>query len=319
MAATAVYPAFDVNEYDIAMGHYCRAVTDVRSQILCGQSLAKNSNIETILLSCILFICFEILQGAYDQANQHLKTGLRILDEHLNGDGPSKRVIKLQRFPSKAIATIAHTLIAMDYDLTMSGTVAPYLSILIDGPPDSLATLDEARTHLDVLAHAVFRTRGELAMFTENTLRAAGQLTGDEDRDYCSVEASLRTIDLSSRPELQQSIFEAERKVSVWSDAFASLPKPSSPSDVALHMVSNPYSFDLIDLHLHGRHGNASDDAAFTTQASPYTCLVLKLTSDSLGAAGPIYGRKSRKHYSMKFPTDCATLLGLAPRLHLAR
>jgi hypothetical protein len=70
--------ANDVSDYYFAMQQYSRAVTSLRQDL-------QDANVprEVVLMSCILFTCFDSLRGEYDSALAHLRNGLNLLNSWL--------------------------------------------------------------------------------------------------------------------------------------------------------------------------------------------------------------------------------------------
>ncbi|KAF2813711.1 uncharacterized protein BDZ99DRAFT_567463 [Mytilinidion resinicola] len=65
---------------DYAFKQYMDAVMH-SNQLLVSYQTGQTS-VETVLLACIIFVCYESLVGNYKAMNMHLRNGLRILDQH---------------------------------------------------------------------------------------------------------------------------------------------------------------------------------------------------------------------------------------------
>ncbi|KAK1456697.1 C6 zinc finger protein [Colletotrichum melonis] len=61
---------------DVSTRHYRKAVSEA-IQLMADPSPV---NIRITLITCIVFVCYEIIQGQYDKAVQHLKSGANVLD-----------------------------------------------------------------------------------------------------------------------------------------------------------------------------------------------------------------------------------------------
>ena len=240
------YPTYNPDHYNEALRHYSLAVADARKHITTHSSSSpspttSSSKIELVLISCIIFICFDILHGAYNQAATHLRIGVKILDEYVNANGVSsnreKGTIQLKQTPSTPIEIISHTFVALDYDLAMFGTLAPYLRATVRDQTVGFNSLDGARLHLNALTNTVHRMRAELEAVTGNRMRELGLETGDFDRDNCWMQISCSTIELDGHRGLQERIWETRRTVAAWSEAFARLPEPVGEEDVAAHTM----------------------------------------------------------------------------------
>ncbi|KAF5484038.1 Aspercryptin biosynthesis cluster-specific transcription regulator atnN [Colletotrichum fructicola] len=61
---------------DVSIRHYRKAVSEA-IQIMADPSPV---NIRITLISCLVFVCYEIIRGQYDKAVQHLRSGAKVLD-----------------------------------------------------------------------------------------------------------------------------------------------------------------------------------------------------------------------------------------------
>lgn len=67
-------------QYDFAFVQYMHAVKHSKKLITAHNG--SNSDLERILILCIIFTCYENLAGNYIAAKMHLRNGLRILQQH---------------------------------------------------------------------------------------------------------------------------------------------------------------------------------------------------------------------------------------------
>lgn len=79
--------------HNFARVHYCKAIQELRKQLSSG----RERSVESTLIACFIFSCFEFLQGNETAALTHLKSGIEIIrqsgfhDVHLdpnNSSGP---------------------------------------------------------------------------------------------------------------------------------------------------------------------------------------------------------------------------------------
>lgn len=128
-SAKRVYPVFDSARYDRALHHYYSlAVAIVRKEIDDHASGSTNANIEVLLMSCIIYTCFNVLQGSHGQAAKHLRTDLKILIGYINAVGSSKQIVCPKRRPSTPIEIMSNAFVSPDYDLTTFRSRTPYLT-----------------------------------------------------------------------------------------------------------------------------------------------------------------------------------------------
>jgi hypothetical protein len=216
----------------------------VQKRIEEAPPVGLTQSVEVVLVSCLMFISFEILQGSYELARLHLKTGLKILSEHVNGP-KSKRSgrpkICLERAPNSALSILCQAFVCLDYDLTMSGNLNPELHATIeDGRSDieaAFSSLNEARLHLTILTNAVFRTRAELEIVARQEMQSVGFDSNDIWRTECWVQTRSRMLSLEERPELHADVLDVEKRVAAWSSAFACMHTSTDDTDAAIRMA----------------------------------------------------------------------------------
>lgn len=130
-----------------AFQSYSKAVTHT-SKLL---SQSGRDNFEKGLVACVLFICYESLQGHYSMAQMHLQNGLRIISES-NRTPPSSDKTHRQEVPDD----ILHVFSRLDLQaMSLSESSSPYPfanSFRRIKPPEPVtlqfSSLAEAQYHL---------------------------------------------------------------------------------------------------------------------------------------------------------------------------
>ncbi|KAF2500255.1 hypothetical protein BU16DRAFT_578253 [Lophium mytilinum] len=108
---------------DYGFKQYMSAVT--HSNRLLEAYQKGETSVETVLLACIIFICYESMVGNYTSMNMHLRNGLQILDQHRH------RLSRGVGFQD-AIAGVLHR---FDFQsMTFSDSTSPYI-YHHSGPP----------------------------------------------------------------------------------------------------------------------------------------------------------------------------------------
>ncbi|KAL5364929.1 hypothetical protein BJX96DRAFT_188195 [Aspergillus floccosus] len=221
---------FDVGS-PFAVRQYIKSINCLRKR-LDGPSDSQCGQIA--LITSLLFISFEMLQGNRPGAMIHLQKGLRILCSsapafmRLEAQSGTVYFDAKPHHQSTALDLLASTFARLDFDSTMFGERSPVLTILPPASPmgpelgvlGSFSSTSEARHSLDFLANAVLRFRGELLQLAARDLETK-DINGDWVFRYCTYYAHSRTVDLSSYPDLLRRQAWLKFALEKWSTAFA--------------------------------------------------------------------------------------------------
>ncbi|KAJ5966558.1 hypothetical protein N7481_013272 [Penicillium waksmanii] len=249
--------------HPFAIKQYVKSLNHLRKR-LDGQS--DRSATYVALATCLLFICFEMLQGNRVGALVHLRTGLRILccsrsfDVQIGHQRDSEALAV--RLPShdddSILCQLARSFARLDYDSTMFGERSPALAFVrhdhqLPSPmiiPRRFATIAEARRCLDFLANAVFSFRGKLLQLVSTKLDNQHTSNGsDLVYQACIYHASARTTDLEPFLKMTEEIFELKSDLEAWLIAFKLLSRETLYSyslPVILLEVQHFYIYFLI-------------------------------------------------------------------------
>lgn len=208
-------------QHDLALTSYGKAVAGLRSYI---EQVGEDADEEVtivVLVACLLFVCFEMMQGAQASVISHLVKGLKILfsqyksssDDAAISKPEMKSVIVGNDFP-KVMDNLVDVFVRLDADSTMFGRRSTYLcttcrcccrghEVYIE---HSFTSLAETRSHLDLLTSAAFSLRGRLLKLTEQILHTeqeAEYWTESSDGEdwatrYCHLYTMSRFIDLEN-------------------------------------------------------------------------------------------------------------------------
>ncbi|KAK4504193.1 hypothetical protein PRZ48_005109 [Zasmidium cellare] len=236
--AGLVMPVYEPAQFEFAMDEYSRSVGLIQKYINENQSQSNKNSVEVVLLACLMFICFELLHGNNYLGILHLRTGLRILYEHLHGPIPENvdaRRIQLKAEPRSTMDLLAEIYVRLDGDATMFGQSEPFLrasvgemggqNFVLSPMPKVFHSLEEARLHLDALSSARYFTKGKLLRLAEIKMQSKANTSHlDEDQVNCLLQAECRFVDLSNDPDLWDEMQALERAVAAWSSALASMP-----------------------------------------------------------------------------------------------
>ena len=154
-------PRLAVAQDYFAVRHYNQAVR----HLVMKMSQKNTESIEVTLMVCLLFICIELLQGNYDKAIGHLKSGLSIMPQNwrtrLNRfDSPNSSITLLA--PQSIEVSLLETFSRLHVQAAFLGPASPrpspvYYHNLYESPScRCVSSLSDARLGLDSCMHAIF-------------------------------------------------------------------------------------------------------------------------------------------------------------------
>jgi hypothetical protein len=205
-----------------SLRQYVKSIGFLRSRI---ENLEDPKSNEVALVTCILFICLELMQGQRLAALSHLGTGLRMLSSSSQQIQTEGKVIR-PKYDSQVLRyQLTGVFTRLDLESTMFGVKTPHFLLLPTGSksrenlivPSSFTSLAMARHYLDILANGVFRFRGAL-------LQVAADLIPDTGLDVatrlCWEHTTTRKVDLSDHPTLLVELRGLQNGLAVWAAAF---------------------------------------------------------------------------------------------------
>jgi hypothetical protein len=205
-----------------SLRQYVTAISFLRSRI---ENLEDPRSNEVALVTCMLFICLELMQGQRLAALSHLGTGLRILSSSSQQMQNEGTVIRPKYDSQVLLDQLTGVFTRLDLESTMFGVKSPHFLLLPASSksrenvivPSSFTSLAMARHYLDILANGVFRFRGAL-------LQVAADLIPDTGLDVatrlCWEHATTRKVDLSDHPTLLIELRGLQNGLAVWAAAF---------------------------------------------------------------------------------------------------
>lgn len=277
-----------------AIKQYIKSLNHLRERL----DGPKDSGCEQVaLMTCLLFICLEMLQGNRAGALAHLQTGLRILA------GSQSSFLRINRhrdvvtfdFNPHSKASLSTQLAViftrLDYEATMFGQQSPALTFVpIDNElsikleiPDRFSTIDDARQSLDTLANAVFSLRGIV-------LHLASQ-AAEEDTDVdwvhqvCIHHARARTTDLFQHPNISRRHSAIKSSLERWTSAFKLLVRKPTYSDSPPAIVLELQHFYLYFLISTFRSVHETQSDSFNATFQRVISRATKLITGVSGAA----------------------------------
>ncbi|PTB62319.1 hypothetical protein BBK36DRAFT_1129295 [Trichoderma citrinoviride] len=145
------------NEERISLTEYNEAIRHLR------QSLKRSDKeaLRVCLITCMLFVCIELLRGGFTAGHAHLSSGLRLLREIQRRDGviASDGDIIIRSHAESIEDTLVEVFSRLNVQIALFGHVSSYLLFVGESSetlktydiPPSFPSLREARQHLDTL------------------------------------------------------------------------------------------------------------------------------------------------------------------------
>ncbi|KAK9793613.1 hypothetical protein SCARD494_06197 [Seiridium cardinale] len=140
--------SFMLQQYSNAIGH-------LQTHFSCG----TRASVRVTLITCLLFVCLELLRGRYRSAIHHLESGLKLLRDFDAGKAPEN--IGNLTYHSQGFADywITETFSRLHVSTAMFGQISPHLypaSSGIELGPRTFCSPDQARHSLDhITARAI--------------------------------------------------------------------------------------------------------------------------------------------------------------------
>lgn len=110
--------------YNSALKQYNKAISNLSLYIGRSDEHGQTEKLIVVLVTCLLFVCFEMLHGDQAVVLSHLVTGLKILFERSKNQDPacpSKRIFTIQDSISDTVDTVSQVFVRLDADSTMFG------------------------------------------------------------------------------------------------------------------------------------------------------------------------------------------------------
>lgn len=121
-------------------------------------SLKNTGSLRVTMVTCILFVCLEIVRENYATAISHLSNGLRLVEQY----SKSRDVAGVEAYLDHGSDNLIRQMfLKLSLQVNMFGNTHPLAILTMDGlicdkPPSRFAYISEARQQLDRLLIQVF-------------------------------------------------------------------------------------------------------------------------------------------------------------------
>ena len=227
---TLVSPAY-ATKREPALRQYCKAMASLQKYI--NGAIVHQANMEPVLLCCVLFMCFELLQGKDLLALSHLRLGRRAI-QNSGGLGDheestyttalkaaSQEVTKellytFERLESESIDLGPGNLAVPEDDKESFKRAPPRL-------PAYFSSVEHAKAVLDDLVASTSRFRMELLRLAEDRIATTGYNSPEQALRYCVLHCMSRTVDTGPDHQINCRQSELIHSHRVWLAMFARL------------------------------------------------------------------------------------------------
>ncbi|KAF2158594.1 hypothetical protein M409DRAFT_30924 [Zasmidium cellare ATCC 36951] len=228
-------PCIDKSQHEFATGQYSKAMRLMRQYIERGQksdNQLRENEVVIVLLTSLLFFCLEAYMGRDEQSTMHLRTGLKILYEHVQGDSSpatesdDDKVITTTTSMRSYLDALKYTFVLMDSDLNMVDEEEPYLQTLcLDRLPLAFQNVQSAHIHLDYVATRANLVWRELLTICEGYLEDNADLCvglDDETSDFF-LGCISRIVPIESDDGFLTSYQSMRQDLRNWLNAWATV------------------------------------------------------------------------------------------------
>lgn len=137
-AQLSIAKIHDCPYYGSALKQYNKAISSLSDFIDTQGGKDHFERLIVVLITCLLFVCFEMLHGDQAVVISHLVNGLKVLFERTaprDSICTNKRILTIGRSESDTIDTVSQVFVRLDADSTMFGRRL----VRTANPPDSIA------------------------------------------------------------------------------------------------------------------------------------------------------------------------------------
>lgn len=209
--AVAALGAAHKNDEHISLVEYNKAIQHLRKSL----NSSDRDTIRVCLITCLLFVCIELLRGGFKAGYTHLSTGLRMLHEIQRRDGITANNEVILRYRAQSVEdTLLEVFSRLNLQTALFGHVSAYLLYtgendqaprIYDIPP-TFSSLTEAKKYIDSLINGSYLlTQQATQLFHEQQLFPFSE-TLYQNQNYLETALTKFNITLnSSRKDLTQS------------------------------------------------------------------------------------------------------------------
>ncbi|EGX88139.1 C6 finger domain protein [Cordyceps militaris CM01] len=166
----------------------------------------------------------------------HYKLGLKIIHDTQERELPTQTATPLD--------TLVQIFVKLDTDLCLRGQTQPQFITTCPKTPITFLSIHEADVHLDVLANAVYRTRGKLLALSEQRVKTPFPHAGRDFLD-CLTQAYSRVVPIHDDADLNAELAHIKTRLAAYMSAFVGIPVPDEHSQLKAHIRTQMHFFSI--------------------------------------------------------------------------
>lgn len=215
---TSLVPVIDAGRYKQALNSYSKALYHLQRRMVSSTTEDKSVRTTIVLLSCLMFFCFEHLQSETATACLHMQKGFDIIAESKSGGGNGVQI--------KQHLDQTYTLFNGFQGIDLSVQQRLHRSRQQASPTfvfrrlSHFPSFSEANDYLNDLERARLSIRRELLSQAGEALDVMELGTMDAAAALCMRHSLSRVIDLSPRPDILQNFQSLQSGYEQWYNAF---------------------------------------------------------------------------------------------------
>ncbi|KAI9656472.1 MAG: hypothetical protein M1821_004679 [Bathelium mastoideum] len=172
-----------------AFYHYGEAMKQVA-----GLDLSQDHNYNLVLVTSLLFMILEVLQGHYHAATCHVKSGMKILAEQQSGR-------RSQKISTVCREVLTRFFLVMETQIRLmsepeAGSLLPKLSGYETAIPDHFLSFDDALVSLEILSKDLFRF-GDAYHCLISDPNTPMEVFGESLREYQRLKDRIKTWEIA--------------------------------------------------------------------------------------------------------------------------
>jgi hypothetical protein len=227
-----------------------KAINGVRKLVDKVASNESSDGIEAVLIACLVFMCFEVVQGFRKEAAAHLRNGLKILYSRvgvLDASNVGRNTVQMIKSPRSSLEVLTQLFVCLDSDLSMFGASGQHYLHASDSDngkfametlrltSDPFISLEEAAWSLVVLSKAVAQARGTLFKIAKTELETKYAGLPEKSSTYYLTFVKSRLVNVEAYPELVAEIRKLDRSVEAWYSALSGVSRSSNKTTNAAY------------------------------------------------------------------------------------
>lgn len=311
---TSMVPVIDPEHLRYALDGYGKAMLHLRRRIERCPVSNRSQATNMILLSCLLFFCFEQLQGEQATACLHMQKGQRIIKELLSGPDSESNIEPFLKRTYSLFSGFEDINFSVFQSQTPTSIQEQQSAVEIAySIPNAFDRFGEANKHLKRLESARANLRRELIRLADEALRSLKAPPTDPAVLLCLQHCLSRAVDLSTHEHLIRDLHALQYGYDAWMSAFANTTTDLGGSTHAWAVIRMQCLVSRFNIRTTAEPSEKicdlyEDDFIEILDLAEQCLLVFPSTTDSLSS---LSGVLSNSGYGLALSTDLLPQIAL--------